>query len=87
MATDASRFLGVVFFFCSVSLNSDIKIGSSSSVSYQIFSKPTAVCVLQFPGDDMASASASRTGVALPFEKSQLTLKGEWHCVECLLVI
>lgn len=40
--------------------------------------------VLQFPGDDMASASSSRAGVALPFEKSQLTLKGEWHHVKCL---
>nr|XP_019834866.1 PREDICTED: NEDD4-like E3 ubiquitin-protein ligase WWP2 isoform X1 [Bos indicus] len=27
------------------------------------------------PGDDMASASSSRAGVALPFEKSQLILK------------
>ncbi|TEA38542.1 hypothetical protein DBR06_SOUSAS110454, partial [Sousa chinensis] len=31
--------------------------------------------VFQFPGDDMASASSSRAGVALPFEKSQLILK------------
>ncbi|KAB0392392.1 hypothetical protein E2I00_016867 [Balaenoptera physalus] len=29
----------------------------------------------KFPGDDMASASSSRAGVALPFEKSQLILK------------
>ncbi|XP_064345086.1 NEDD4-like E3 ubiquitin-protein ligase WWP2 isoform X3 [Camelus dromedarius] len=28
-----------------------------------------------FPGDDMASASSNRAGVALPFEKSQLILK------------
>nr|KAF6286582.1 WW domain containing E3 ubiquitin protein ligase 2 [Myotis myotis] len=34
-----------------------------------------SVAARQFPGDDMASASASRTGVALPLEKSQLTLK------------
>uniref|UniRef100_A0A2K6E5N7 E3 ubiquitin-protein ligase n=4 Tax=Cercopithecinae TaxID=9528 RepID=A0A2K6E5N7_MACNE len=31
--------------------------------------------MLKLHGDDMASASSSRAGVALPFEKSQLTLK------------
>lgn len=43
MATVALRFI----FSCFVSLNSDIKIGSSSSLFDQILSKPTAVLVLQ----------------------------------------